>query len=664
MIKYRQIQLLRWLHKEDRFCTAKEIAQALGCSSKTVYNDVTFLREYLIDREWGSLASRPNCGIRLQLTQKGALALEQTAAVPPEVPEPLIGQTDELGQLMKYLLRRRSATMEELGRRMYASRSLVERSLARAAPWLEEMHLRLVKTRGIGLRIVGRELYFRFAEWYLFCGLYRELSTRHPVRYAGVEEVIRLYFDGFDTAGVVRALQSAEKALGITLAYDTYTRLQFFGSLVVWYERHSPYEGDRLEIALPSDLEKKLGGILKRELQEQYQCQIGGAGQDFLHLGVALAEVARFEREETRLHFLQQYKKLGGFLAQSIELMGCVLQADFSGDALLEMQLFWALRSMTVLGTLRVHRIQAYPLLPAAALQESSSVRTAVALLDDLCEKNFDTRLTPQDIEYLTALLEAGIRRNRSVCRIALVCAHGADIDQILREEIETSISQAKVVCILSVRELDKLAQHQYDLLVSLAPLPYLPKGSEVLFLDREGLDLAPLRHKVRQLGQQKVPAPFYASPTSYPLFHPDAVLLGRPVQNKTALLNMLCGTLEQLKSVGPEYREGVFRREREGSTMLGKGIALPHGRSDGVHASRIAVAVLPEPLPWNETGAAGLVLLAAVSIQDPAAQAAVLRFYKLVAEMAAGKNPVLLERLQKAGSPEEAAGLLNAAIG
>lgn len=77
MLNSRQINLLCYLKKEQRFCPAREIAQVLGCSTKTVYNDIALLQKYISRNEWGGMDSKPNCGTRLFLSQKGIAALER-----------------------------------------------------------------------------------------------------------------------------------------------------------------------------------------------------------------------------------------------------------------------------------------------------------------------------------------------------------------------------------------------------------------------------------------------------------------------------------------------------------------------------------------------------------------------------------------------------------
>lgn len=663
MVKLRQRKLLCYLKSQKCFCTAKELARHLDCSVKTVYNDVALLQEYLEQKGWGTLYTRPNRGVQLELTSEGAQALGRSLEETPVIRDMPDGEHDPVRKLLHYLLRRRTATIEELGQQIHASRTLVERYLDRVEKWLEKRHLRLVRIRGRGLRVEGQDLYYRIAEWYLFCDYYQALSTQHPVKYADVLRVVHLYLEGFDAGGVAQALQEIENELGVTLAYDAYTRMLFFGSLTVWCERRQLHNTPGGEAFVKTALERRFVKILKTKLQNRFRCQIGTAGQEFLCLGVAIAEITCFQEESIRLHFLKEYNELDGVLSEGIELMGCVLQADFCGDAILEMQLFWMMRSAVVLGKLGLCCRPLDPHLKVLPSAESGAVRTAAIILDDLCEKHFGTRLTPQDTEYLVVVLEAAVRRNCSVCRLGLVCAHGVGVGQILREEIESRIPQAKVVCVLSVRELERLKQYETDLVVSVVPLPYQLPQTEVWCTDMEHLDLAALQRRVRQVGRQKAPMPFYEVEPEYSLFREEAILLNCRVRDKEELLDLLCGRLEALGAVDSEYRNSVRQREEDAPTLLGQELALPHGRAEGVRSSIIALAVMEQPLRWSRTGSVRVVMLAAVRVNDPVAQAAILRFYKIAADLARGRKAELLGHLYSAAQPKQAAQLMNAAI-
>jgi mannitol/fructose-specific phosphotransferase system IIA component (Ntr-type) len=71
---------------------------------------------------------------------------------------------------------------------------------------------------------------------------------------------------------------------------------------------------------------------------------------------------------------------------------------------------------------------------------------------------------------------------------------------------------------------------------------------------------------------------------------HPEHVLLGSKAQSKRALLTEMAG---MLPSMDPDLvLEVIMAREKLGSTGMGHGVAIPHGRMRGLAEPVIVVAI------------------------------------------------------------------------
>lgn len=73
-------------------------------------------------------------------------------------------------------------------------------------------------------------------------------------------------------------------------------------------------------------------------------------------------------------------------------------------------------------------------------------------------------------------------------------------------------------------------------------------------------------------------------------------------VQSKEACIEKMAETLAQAGFVvEPDtYIEAVLNREKTGSTGVGFGVAIPHGKSKGVAQSGLAFAKLANPIDWQ----------------------------------------------------------------
>lgn len=79
-------------------------------------------------------------------------------------------------------------------------------------------------------------------------------------------------------------------------------------------------------------------------------------------------------------------------------------------------------------------------------------------------------------------------------------------------------------------------------------------------------------------------------------LLHPERVRIGLVLPDKESALRAIASllTLPEGRSTGQEIYDVLMERERLASTGVGSGVAIPHGRFDGVEELRAAVAVCP----------------------------------------------------------------------
>lgn len=81
-----------------------------------------------------------------------------------------------------------------------------------------------------------------------------------------------------------------------------------------------------------------------------------------------------------------------------------------------------------------------------------------------------------------------------------------------------------------------------------------------------------------------------------------NAVILNLEAADKAAVLDRLAELLCEDGSIGSKdaFVADVLLRESEGKTGIGGGVAIPHGKSDTVKRTCIAIAKLKEPIEWE----------------------------------------------------------------
>ncbi len=96
-------------------------------------------------------------------------------------------------------------------------------------------------------------------------------------------------------------------------------------------------------------------------------------------------------------------------------------------------------------------------------------------------------------------------------------------------------------------------------------------------------------------------PAPLRSVEELGDLLAPEAVLASLSVPNKKSLFQQLAATAGRLVGIDPRLVvERLADRERLGSTGFGGGVAIPHGKIDGLDRVVGVFARLAQPIDFN----------------------------------------------------------------
>ncbi len=85
-------------------------------------------------------------------------------------------------------------------------------------------------------------------------------------------------------------------------------------------------------------------------------------------------------------------------------------------------------------------------------------------------------------------------------------------------------------------------------------------------------------------------------------LLHTENVIPNLEAEDKLEVLNKLIDSLQS--EVGDEeleaIRNAVLEREKIMSTGVGKGLAIPHGKAEGINGNHAAFAILKDPIDYE----------------------------------------------------------------
>ncbi len=85
-------------------------------------------------------------------------------------------------------------------------------------------------------------------------------------------------------------------------------------------------------------------------------------------------------------------------------------------------------------------------------------------------------------------------------------------------------------------------------------------------------------------------------------LLKPESIALGVSAQNKQDAIDKLVALMEKAGNVkdAKAYKEGVLRREEEGTTGVGEGVAIPHAKTAAVTKPGLAAMTVPDGVDYE----------------------------------------------------------------
>ncbi|MCJ0556433.1 PTS sugar transporter subunit IIA, partial [Enterococcus cecorum] len=127
----------------------------------------------------------------------------------------------------------------------------------------------------------------------------------------------------------------------------------------------------------------------------------------------------------------------------------------------------------------------------------------------------------------------------------------------------------------------------------------------------------------------------------------------------KEEVLKALCNQLFNTGYINDvdDFYTDVLAREEEGLTGLGKGIAIPHGKSESVINTTIAIGKTKQPIEWGSLDDKPVEVILLFAVKNSDATTTHIKLLQKVAIMLADDE--FLVALQKAENEDELFGMI-----
>ena len=136
-------------------------------------------------------------------------------------------------------------------------------------------------------------------------------------------------------------------------------------------------------------------------------------------------------------------------------------------------------------------------------------------------------------------------------------------------------------------------------------------------------------------------------------LLKPQNIVLNAAAASKQDVLNQITELMNKSGNISnlEKYRQDIYAREKEGSTGVGEGVAIPHAKSAGVEKAGLAAMVLPNGVDFDSLDGQPAKIIFLIAVPEAAKNEHLDILSKLSSML---MNPDFISKLNAAKTAEE----------
>ncbi|MFT4007788.1 MAG: PTS sugar transporter subunit IIA [Lacrimispora sp.] len=659
----RQMDILCYLREQKEYVTVLQISNVIQMSVQTIRNELNVIQDSMNQAGLGMIYKKPRKGIRLEIDEE---AWKQLLCQTDEVR--LSGHISDIKYQIIYLLMiKNSLSLSYIQEQLYAGRSSVERLVPDIMKWFQSHNIAFEKRKGKGYQIRYEEFQWRIAMWDIFFIIKRKdksglFSKGRPEYQSNEYFLIEDFLRGFDTDGVNKAICTLEKTWGFSYGYEAYIQMFFLLSLCIIRSRQ------KHTVRLPTLSACKISGTfslfikgsLIEALESYYHIKLESDEQDFVEFVIEISDIQSFQFTEKMLVCQSRNLEVCYFTYRMVSLMSDIVNVNLRTDLFFLESLFLQLLSM--IPRLRYHMKTENPLL-LQVKQRYPNIFAAISAVGVYFQKELGLDLNEHEMCTLALLLGGAIERSMSTVTVCVICDYGIGISQLLKEQMERTISDIRIAEVLSVRDLKKLIHIPCDLVVTTVQLKNPCYGKEVVTVGHlmTSSDIKNIENALKLVRKRNLKnrQPCKKLHISKNLFYDEFIFHQINAADKQSILRFLCNKLREAGYVTEDFLQSVIDHEITAPTALGKGIAMPHGFADYVIRPAVVVATLKAPVLWQEKEKADIIFLLAFNLDEAVGmKEETIKFYSVFLDLF--DDPEKINELRRSDSPELLAERMN----
>ena len=598
----RQVDLLNRLIQENEPVTGKVLAQQYLVSTKTIYNDISVINQYL--KAFSSeIKKKPSMGIYIEIDEKYKEQLKKTFQTSQKTNK----QYEEYKLLSTFMLKNEIDILD-CSIENFTSESTIRREIHELEKEINKNGIKLIKHQG-KISLDGLEDNIRkFFRNKLLSGLIHfnltGLSNYGCINQNRVQEIIQ----------IMNQLLEKYK-FSVCYEYRHYLLMDLVIFDIRWKYGYFIEQQNDLDSNNPKIIETYL---LARDLLNE----VSGkevSEKEIISLCQSLITIGNYENS-----YLESNVQIEKTVDEFIALVGELAGIHFEQDDYLRGMLINHIPAMIMRLRNKIH-------LKSDLMEEIKYqygvLYNFVWLSGKVFKNHFNVELTDNEAALLTIHLEISVEKIKKPMNIYVICPHSLATSELLLNQVRKITGQYEHIHKVEYSKASSIDISINDLVISSVELknvsfPYIHVGT----IMKED-DLLKIQRKFLANTMEQIQYNFLTKNDEEYTNRLIKKLLGKSVyiREKVSSVEKCLSKIIQLADEknleNIKFEKTIRHRENLGITSTYTGIALPHANPKEVQTSELIMMTLEKPIYWGQN-LVKVVMLIAIAEKE-------LEFYK-----------------------------------
>lgn len=603
--KFYMKQIFDCISDGEIIATGK-IAKEIGLSEKSVRNRLNELSDFLLQNKLGEIQRKPRVGIWLEANENQKEEIQKILS-DENLQVGNYDPRDRVNETLKVFFNLRpwqTMTTQKLAEKLFLSVPTMLKVLKECEEWLAVYHISLVNERGKGYRLKSEENEYRVA-----------LKNLIMMKKSGeeIQENIEYFFSAIDVSAIRKCIIQTENEWNYHFTDESFYEILIYCCIA--------YKRKELALPLVSDYYSEELKILKKyneysftvaifeKLEEIFHVHFLTEDVLFLSIQILCSKFIGISDVDVTLSQVKKYdNKLVDFVDRMLKVIRDILDVDLTTDQKVKESLIIHLRP--TIFRLRYGTQQKNPLIDFIKKEYKNVFRASWAI-SILFEEYYGLQITEDEIGYIVLYIQAAIERKKHQYRTVMVSNFNMGHIQLVKEKIKKSVPEIEEIKFVSIHDFKIIDYEDYDIIISTEDRKEKDKRIVVIpnILNETGIST--LRTYLDSMNSMMIENTTPFSPECFILFSPEFIFTDLEVKTKEECIKTMSQALEEKHVVTEEFYDSVMDRESKTTTTIGNGVSLPHGSPTAVNESKVGIAILKNPIMWDNEQVQVVFLLA-----------------------------------------------------